>query len=71
MKNKNEISSRDLKVGEAMRVTTEGSHMFNCILLMAYDTLIDIYNPNHIWIHIPDFRGVRVKLEINAVDLTD
>jgi hypothetical protein len=71
MKNKNEISSRDLKVGEAMRVTEEKSYMFNRILLKTYDTLVDINSPNHTWVITPDFRGVRVKLEINVVDLTD
>ena len=71
MKNKNEISSRDLKAGEAMRVTTENSFYHNCILLMTFDTLVDVNNPRSTWFHIPDFRGVRVKLEINAVDLTD
>lgn len=71
MKNKNEISSRDLKVGEAMRVTTKESFYHNCILLMAYDTLIDVNNPKSTWFHVPDIRGVRVKLEINIVDLID
>jgi hypothetical protein len=64
----NLIQPKDLKIGEAMRVKDTSTHRNGAIILKTYDGFVDINDPQSTWgkSNIPIFKGVRVKLNIEA-----
>jgi hypothetical protein len=64
----NLIQPKDLKIGEAMRVKDTSTHRNGTIVLKTYDGFVDINDPQSTWgkSNIPIFKGVRVKLNIEA-----
>jgi len=62
----NLIQPKDLKIGEAMRVKDTSSGYNGAVVLRTYDEFVDIYNPRNTWSGAPLFKGVRVKLKIEA-----
>ena len=64
----NLIQPKDLKIGEAMRVKDTSSSYNGAVVLRTYDEYVNLNNPLNTWgsIGAPLFKGVRVKLKIEA-----
>lgn len=56
------ISSRDLKVGEWGVVVDSDHNLEGAVLVKCYkDTLVNILDPNKVWLHNPDFKVRKVN----------